>query len=338
MTPLTEQERSTHAALVAHGDLDARIAATVPDPAAWLAYRADWKRGAVKRPFPLQLDFTLNYSCNLRCPMCTWSDPDAVQGGRSTWMTLALFKHILAEAVPKGLKAVGLNGINEPLMRRDLPDFVAAAREAGVLDIMLHTNGLLLIPAMARGLIEAGLTRLLVSVDAVTQATYDQIRVGGSLALVERNVDLFLEARGTGPLPVLGLCFVRMAVNAHEEAAFVDHWATRADFFAIQSYLNPWAGRDDKAALAAPGWTPPEGFVCAQPFMRMRLAHGGEVRPCCSFPGERITVGDAHRTSIEAIWHGTAMRDLRALHAANRGHEHPVCRDCMRNSYTQEAP
>src|SRR5690349_3609198 len=39
-------------------------------------YRQQWERVSnfeLETDFPLQLDFELNYSCNLRCPMCTWS-------------------------------------------------------------------------------------------------------------------------------------------------------------------------------------------------------------------------------------------------------------------------
>ena len=42
----------------------------------WVAYRTEWEqycRLEKKSDYPPHLEFELNYSCNLRCPMCTWS-------------------------------------------------------------------------------------------------------------------------------------------------------------------------------------------------------------------------------------------------------------------------
>ena len=336
---IREQERSGHAGLYAPGDLDERMAAAMGDRAPeWRRYREDWKRGPAARPFPLQLDFALNESCNMRCPMCTWSEESKRPTRRL--FPLSHFTHIIADAVPRGLRAVGLNGVNEPLMRRDLPDFVRIARDLGVLDIMLHTNAMLLTSGMARDLIDAGLTRLFVSLDAVTQATYDTIRVGGDLQVVTRNVERFLELRSTRTLPILGVCFIRMSLNAHEETAFVETWRDRADFFSMQSFMNPFtAERPEKAALASADRAPAEPFVCPQPFQRMRVSVSGDVHPCCAFYGDAIIVGTVDQ-SIREVWTGAEMAEMRHLHATGevwdeqRQGAAATCRACMRNSYT----
>jgi hypothetical protein len=350
MSVLSTQEQSHHSALSSFTDLDAKIAVALgKDHARFLRYREEWKLGAVDRAYPLQLDFALSDSCNMRCPMCTWSEDHGLHD--KSLFSLELFRHIVTEGVPLGLCGVGLNGVNEPLMRRDLPTFVAVARAAGVMDVMLHTNGMLLTETMAAGLIETGLTRLMVSIDAVTQATYDTIRVGGDLAIVERNIDRFLALRGGAILPVLGVCFVRMSLNAHEEVAFIEHWRGRADFFSFQSYMNPFLGhRPDKAALAPDGTSAPQTAPpCPQPFQRLRISVGGEVHPCCAFHGDQIVVERVSepRHDIKSIWNGGTMNRLREIHATGslwgppspRGDavQYPaeVCRTCIRQSYTR---
>ncbi len=338
-----EQERSPVSALMGFEDLDQKIAhALGARHDAFMAYREDWKRGAVPRPFPLQLDFALNEACNLKCPMCTWSE-DKVPTRRL--FSLAHYSAILAECVPQGLKAVGLNGVNEPLMRRDLPEFVRAASNHGVLDIMCHTNGTLLTEKMAEGLIDAGLTRLMVSLDAVTPETYAKMRVGARLSLVERNIHEFLALRGSATLPVLGVCFVRTSLNAHEERDFIQRWKGVADFFSIQSYMHPFVGdRPDKTVLAADGWRPGKPFVCPQPFQRMRIQVGGEVSPCCSFYGDMIPIGYVTE-GIKQLWTKGDMPYLRRLHTQGpMWHDDPdeerklagaVCRSCIRHSFTE---
>ena len=58
------------------------------DPQEFDEYRRLWKESHLlgKVPdFPIQLDFELNYSCNFRCPMCTWSVENTKGSGRETW-------------------------------------------------------------------------------------------------------------------------------------------------------------------------------------------------------------------------------------------------------------
>ena len=46
--------------------------------------------------------------------------------------------------MPKGLKAIKLNYLNQPLLRKDLERFITYAKKAGVLDVYFSSNGLLL--------------------------------------------------------------------------------------------------------------------------------------------------------------------------------------------------
>ena len=81
--------------------------------------------------YPIQIDFELNYSCNFSCSMCTWSVENAKGRGKSTWFNFKAFKEIIDEGVDKGLKAIRLNYINEPLIRKDIIDFIDYAKKKG---------------------------------------------------------------------------------------------------------------------------------------------------------------------------------------------------------------
>lgn len=329
-------EQSGHSALHARTDIDVIVAnALGPDRGLdYLKYRIDWKRGAEGQwAFPLHLDFELNGSCNMRCPMCTYALPETKNQTKSSWMSLDRFREIIADAVPRGLKAIGLNGVNEPLLRPDLHEFVRTAKDLGVLDIMFHTNGMLLTDKVSKQLIEAGLTKLFVSIDAATQKTYDSIRVGGNLETVRKNIHHFLDRRRASPLPVLGVCFVRMKVNQHELDDFIAEWSPLVDFFAIQEYMNPEP--DQLEDLSTPDHEPPTTFRCPQPFQRMRVSWNGSVRPCCSFYGDQMSVGQSS-TPLHQIWTSAKMQSIRDLHREGRWQDHAVCRACVSHSYTSE--
>ena len=152
------------------------------DIKAYDEYRRLWAESYKLGPvpdFPLQLDFELNYSCNFRCPMCTWSEEVTGKYGKNTWFDFEVYKEVIDEGIKKGLKCIRLNYINEPLIRGDLVQFIEYAKKAGILDIYMSTNGSLLNEKIARKLIPSGLTRLQISLDAATKKTFDKIRVGG---------------------------------------------------------------------------------------------------------------------------------------------------------------
>ena len=52
--------------------------------------------------------------------MCTWSAENTSGKGKRTWLDFDVFKDIIDEGVEKGLKAINLSYINEPLIRSDI--------------------------------------------------------------------------------------------------------------------------------------------------------------------------------------------------------------------------
>ncbi len=80
------------------------------------------------RPYLLLAELT--YRCPLHCPYC--SNPARYPDGRE--LTTAEWQRVFGEAAAMGVLHAGLSG-GEPLQRADLPELVAAAREAG-----LYTN------------------------------------------------------------------------------------------------------------------------------------------------------------------------------------------------------
>lgn len=299
------------------------------------AYRQRWRQACDQElvtEFPLHIGFELNHSCNMACPMCPWSVQAMKTMGRRSWFSFETFKRIIDEGVPLGLRSIALNWVNEPLIRDDLPAFVAYARRAGVLDTFIHSNGMLLDERMAAGLIDAGATRLMISLDAYSHETYDKIRIGGDLDRVRDNVFAFLRLRKEkgARLPLLSVNFVRMSINEHELEDFLAFWEPHVDFFAIQELINPFPDRDDKRYLERDGKEPRAAFNCAQPFQRLTITYDGEVLPCCTSFAPKLSLGNIADGGLKELWDSPAMRALRDLHRRGRYYDNPVCAACVK--------
>jgi radical SAM protein with 4Fe4S-binding SPASM domain len=320
-------------------DPNAIIAAQV-GPGYW-DYRRRWDlaRTFQERPdFPIQVDYELFYRCNLRCPICLMSLPaeeKARWGDPSVSLDIGVIKKLLDEGAAQGQVAVGLNGICEPLLSPDLVEIIRYAKSLGMLDIMFNTNGLLLDETISRALVTSGLTRLMISIDAVNQDTYAQIRVGSDLNIVTKNVKRFIRLRNrmglTLPIVRVSFCVTRM--NEHELDDFMAAWSEVADFFSIQHYGNTFDGEYalDRSRLFPKHhrYDPGPAPRCGQPWKRVMIRHNGDVIPCCDASGLDLVIGNIHQHSLSEIWRGPQAESIRRLHQEGRYQEHPVCRACM---------
>lgn len=307
----------------------------------WTTYRREWEeycRLEKEVNYPPHLEIELNYSCNLRCPMCTWAAEKTIEK-KENWFTFNDYKKLLNEAVSKGTKSIRLCYINEPLIRTDIDQFIKYASDIGVLDIIITTNGTLLTKKVSKKLIKAGLTKISVSLDAVTEETYNKVRVGGNFKTTLKNIHGFLEVRKSlnKKLPKIRLSFVSTKINHHEYDAFVNYWKDKVDSLGIQYVQNPFGkgkfedeSRKDLIMLDNKTQTPAK-FYCSEPFKRLTLRSNGDVLPCCSFYAVDMVVGNWKKNSLEEIWNSEMMRELRGIHKNGEYTKNTVCKNCIQN-------
>jgi len=302
---------------------------------AYAEYRCRWELARTFRVtplFPLHVDYEMKFRCNLRCPMCLMSLPSAGRaryGRADLELAPAKVLELAAEGAAEGQLAMGFGGLWEPLLAPELPDIVAQARRLGLVDVMFNTNGLLLTEKVGRALIEAGLTRLMISLDADTPETYAKMRVGSDYETVAANIRNFMALRRRlgRALPLVRLSFCRTALNEHELEPFLERWHEVVDFFSIQTYgrYESAAPPDFPGERAAP---PPPG-PCAQPNKRILVRHNGEVMPCCDASGTSLVMGNIRESSLADIWRGSKMAALRETFAGDNLSLTGACRACQ---------
>jgi MoaA/NifB/PqqE/SkfB family radical SAM enzyme len=119
------------------------------------------------RPYYAQVEITTH--CNLACYMCVRNE--VIKQPRH--LSLAEFQHLFDQIRPRRLT---LSGAGEPLLNPDLMAMIAHATRHGA-STMIPSNGTLLRRGeLARGLVEAGLNTLKISLDGATAQTYQAIR------------------------------------------------------------------------------------------------------------------------------------------------------------------
>lgn len=145
---------------------------------------------------PLYVKLKVTWKCNLRCEMCrhwrTRAEPP---------LPTARMFALIDELADLGCRKLKLSG-GEPLLHPEIVEIVRRAARRGIL-VSMTTNGTLLTPARAAALIDAGLRRVSVSIDAPEPALHDRIRsVEGAFAATVAGVRELARAGAALPISV----------------------------------------------------------------------------------------------------------------------------------------
>ncbi len=136
----------------------------------------------------------LRISVTPRCNYhCTYCDPltDSHPEPRGTLSVQDVDNFVKASAL-LGLDAARFTG-GEPLLRKELPQMMENAKNTpGVKDIALTTNGTMF-RRRHKELLEAGLNRINISIDALNPSIFRQATGGGDVTQVLDAIDLALE-------------------------------------------------------------------------------------------------------------------------------------------------
>jgi radical SAM protein with 4Fe4S-binding SPASM domain len=285
-------------------------------------YRKKWNEYPKRRilnDFPLHLDIESTNACNLRCIMC----PRNFMTEKIGYIEWALFQKIIDEGARYQLPSIKLNYRGEPLLYPQLPDMVAYAKSQGIMEVQFNTNGLLLSEKKITALIDAGLDRIIFSVDGATRETYERIRTGSNYEKVVNNIKTMVKTRNERGLkrPSVRVQMVKMKENEHEVADFLKMWLPVANRVAVSIEREPMGTEKEVAH-----------FPCPQIWQRLMVCWDGEVRMCCGDWEGEIILGNARESTIYELWHSEKLNKIRELHAQNRYNEIPACARCEVNT------
>ena len=187
---------------------------------------------------PSKLFVEVTTKCNLNCGMCVRQNSDG--GIREGSMPVEIFD-ALSPAFPH-LEALVLNGIGESLLYPQLETLIrmAKARMPGGSWVGFQTNGMLLNGRRAESLLDAGLDRVCLSMDAVSPESFRTIRSGGEMSCVESALSALSGVRKGRQDFSVGIEFVLMRDNVRELPSAL-RWAGRRGVkFALVTQLMPY--------------------------------------------------------------------------------------------------
>ncbi len=163
--------------------------------------------------------------CNFRCVYCMPKEFFGTNHAflhRKELLTFEEIERTIRAFVALGVKKIRLTG-GEPMIRRNLPDLIAAiANVPGVQDLSMTTNASLLSAAAARKLRESGLQRITISLDAMDNDVFRSINdVRFPVQRVLEGID---NARAVGMSPIKVNMVVARGMNENEILPMVEQF------------------------------------------------------------------------------------------------------------------
>jgi radical SAM protein with 4Fe4S-binding SPASM domain len=286
---------------------------------------------------PLLIQFFPIYACNFRCFYCTFSSDVADRGFISdvVKMDFDLFSKCIEEIAcfPQKVKVIRFVGMGEPLLHDRIADMVAYTVTAGVTErVEILTNGSMLTTELADALIEAGLHRLLVSIQGTSSEKYRE--VCGVALDFERFVDnlryYYERTQGQVHIKIID-CALE---NERDQVRFYALFGDVCDTIGIELAGPIFPNVDYQRVL--PGKTKDltqfgrprdHVMVCPQPFFTMQINPDGKVVPCYSVVYPQI-LGDCNQERLTEIWDGKKWHSFRLRMLQGIEHAGEICSSC----------
>ncbi len=289
--------------------------------------------------FPFSLSIEPTTACNLACPEC----PSGLkQFSRPTGkLDLNVHKQML-EQVKSSVFYINYYFQGEPFLHPQFLDLIRDAKKAKMYTAT-STNAHFIDKAKALEIIDSGLDRLIISVDGITQATYEQYRVNGSLSKVLEASAFLVEAKKERKSTTPFLIFQFLAVKPNEaeipavftlakEIGIDEVRIKTAQLYDFKNGNSLMPEQEEYARYAKQSdgtykLKGRQGNHCWRMWSGSVLTWDGKVVPCCFDKDASHVLGNVTDQHFQGIWKSKEYQKFRYAVLVNR-QEIDICKNC----------
>lgn len=224
-------------------------------------------------------------------------------------MEFDLFKSIVNQCPEANV--VQTQGFGEPLLYPQIVEAVEYASKGH--NVVFYTNGALLTEEMSRSLLEAGLWRLIFSVDDMSKEKYEYFRPPLKWGTLLKNVERFQRMRDSGGYKTITT--VRMC-ETPENHGYIDNakafWGKRVDMVTSRVEVDipsPVELRENPYVIGKPI------LDCPFPYKYLSVKSNGDLVLCCRDWFHVYTAGNLHDNTVRDLYHnGLEYKKFRVAH------------------------
>jgi radical SAM protein with 4Fe4S-binding SPASM domain len=303
-------------------------------------------RTALETVIPLATPFIVFVdpasSCNFKCSFCPTGHRDMIAdtGRFQGAMKFDVFRKVIDDLAEfeKPIKVLRMYKDGEPFLNKRLADMVAYAKRSGRVEyIDTTTNGTFLSPERVGPVLDAGIDKINISVDGMTEETYLQFTgFKFDFATFIENVKWIYSNKGNCEIVVK---IPGELITEAQRQQFFDTFGDYCDRIFVENFAPCWPEFDIEAHT---GVKISKGIyqqdigdtdTCPYIFYGYSVNADGLVSSCFLDWGRKLVIGDVRQQSMKDIWNSERMNALRLQHLEGRRRQNGVCGNCGQLSH-----
>lgn len=288
-------------------------------------------------PFSLSIEPTT--ACNLGCPEC----PSGLKKFTRPTGKLDLTLHqTMIQQLKRSVFYINYYFQGEPFLHPEFLDLIKEAKRNKIYTAT-STNAHFIDKKKAAEIVVSGLDRLIISIDGLTQKTYENYRINGQLEKVLNGTKHILQAKKElgSKTPHLIFQFLAVKQNEHEisdvlklgtelnidevrikSAQLYDYKNGNSLIPENEKYSRYKRQKDGTYKLKKQ-----TGNHCWRMWSSCVLTWDGKVVPCCFDKDAKHVLGTINSAPFKNIWHNPQYNSFRQAILTGRN-EIEICQNC----------
>lgn len=267
--------------------------------------------------------------CNLRCQMCSYPSSNRKKG----FMEWNLFEKIVNDAAKNGHDIASLHFFGEPLLWPHIVEGIELLSKKGLYP-RISTNGMLLTGELAYKLQSAGLKEIMVTIDTLIPEAYPNIRAGGKLSVVIKNIH---DAIAAAPNMQISAQLMPTKYNPREtEKDFYEEFGRHNNFKVQQWFVIRMANSENISQDLSHKPDEVDKRLCSKIFDRVDVLWDGTTVLCCLDYEGKLVTGNLKDNSISYSWLGPKAMALRKKILKGEWMDLITCRQCLADHVIME--
>jgi radical SAM protein with 4Fe4S-binding SPASM domain len=278
--------------------------------------------------------------CNLHCLECAIGQNNITRPKGE--ITQALFEKIVKD-VKTHIVHLNLYFQGESFLHSNIFSLIELAKKDKIYTT-ISTNGHFLNQENVEKIISSGLDKIIVSIDGISQETYEKYRVGGSLEKVLDGLKLLSEKKKNRKAfwPYIEIQFIAFKHNENElsklkeffkdfgvqkisiKKAFVEDVSKNNELLPKNKKLSRYEKKENGEFVLNRRNT----NKCWRSWRSAVITWNGDLIPCCFDKNAKHSFGDLSKESFKEVWKSQQSKSFRRQIKSNRA-EIDICNNCV---------
>ncbi|MBD3638001.1 MAG: SPASM domain-containing protein [Crocinitomicaceae bacterium] len=301
----------------------------------------------IKKPIhwgtPVAVSIEPTTACNLKCPQC----PSGLrQFTRPTGNLKTQTNTAILDGLGHNLQYINYYFQGEPFINPNFLEIVKEARKRNIY-VLTSTNAHFISEQTAKDVIDSGMSEVVISIDGITQKTYENYRIEGNLdKVIEGTKNLVAAKKDAGSnYPILTFQFLVSKQNEHEiedaKRLATEIGVDNITFKTIQVYDyetgNELIPDNEKYSrykkLEDGSYVLKNKFrnSCWRMWSSCVFTWDGSVVPCCFDKDAKHKMGNITKDEFKKIWKSGIYKEFRNKIWKDR-QQIEICKNCSEGS------